>query len=122
MIRLANLSLGNLTGLSALHPHKLWSDMESKLKELIGQPNVWIFIRSSNGWFKNVQVLDVNPEIVTFRYEHESETEKKIWEKTTRLDNIAEIDIRLLAMPKCDQQVAEMKDKLMNLLEQEPPL
>lgn len=93
--------------------------MENKLRELIGEPNVWLFVKSSNGWFKNVQILDVSPETITFRYEHESEAEKKIWEKTTRIDNIAEIEVRLLAMPKSDQQVSEIKSKLTNLLEQE---
>ncbi|MGH8000327.1 MAG: DUF6679 family protein, partial [Brasilonema sp.] len=56
--------------------------MESKLRELIGQSNVWLFVKSSNGWLKNVEILDVSCDIVTFRYEHESEVEKRIWEKT----------------------------------------
>ena len=73
--------------------------MEDKLRECIGQPNVWLYVKSSNSWLKNVKVLTVNSEILTFRYEHESETEKKIWEKTTRLENIAEVDICVLDMP-----------------------
>ena len=93
--------------------------MESKLRELIGQAHVWLFVKSSNGWLKNVEILDVSPEIVTFRYEHESEIDRKLWEKTTRLDNIAEIEVRLLAMPKTDQQVQEMKNRLSKLLEQD---
>ena len=51
--------------------------MESKLKELIGQPNIWLLVKSSNGWLKNVDILDVNSDTVTFRYESESEVEKK---------------------------------------------
>jgi hypothetical protein len=93
--------------------------MESKLKELIGQPNVWLFVKSSNGWLKNVEILDVNFETVTFRYEHESEAEKRIWEKTTRIDNIAEIEVRLLTLPKNDKQVQDIKNRLSKLLEQE---
>lgn len=93
--------------------------MESKLKELIGQSNVWLFIKSSNGWLKNVEILEVGAEIVTFRYQHESASEVKIWEKTTRLDNILEVDIRLVAMPKCEQQILEMKQKFTRLMEQE---
>jgi hypothetical protein len=73
--------------------------MEDKLRECIGQPNVWLYVKSSNSWLKNVKVLTVNSEILTFRYEHESETEKKIWEKTTRIENIAEVDICVLDMP-----------------------
>jgi hypothetical protein len=53
--------------------------MENKLRELIGQPNVWLYVTSSNGWFKNVEILDVNASTVTFRYEYESATENLIW-------------------------------------------
>ncbi len=93
--------------------------MESKLKELIGQPNVWLFIKSSNGWLKNVEILDVTSDTVTFRYEHESDVEKRIWEKTTRIDNIAEIEVRLLTLPKSNEQVEDIKNRLSKLLEQE---
>lgn len=93
--------------------------MESKLKELIGQNNVWLFVKSSNGWLKNVEILDVSSDTVTFRYEHESDTEKRIWEKTTRIDNIAEIEVRLLTLPKNDKQVQDIKQRLSKLLEQE---
>ncbi|NJK49683.1 hypothetical protein HC931_17420 [Candidatus Gracilibacteria bacterium] len=93
--------------------------MEKKLRELTGKPNVWLYIRSSNGWIKNVEILEVNSETVTFRYEHESEAESRIWEKTTRLDNIVEVDIRVLAMPKNSEQVEGMRNKLSKLLEQD---
>jgi hypothetical protein len=93
--------------------------MEDKLKELIGQSDIWQFIKSSNGWVKNVEILNVQQEIVTFRYQHESLEEVKIWEKTTRLDNILEIDIRLVAVPKGEQKLNDMRAKLTKLLEQE---
>jgi hypothetical protein len=94
-------------------------DMENKLRELIGQPNVWLYVTSSNGWFKNVEILDVNASTVTFRYEYESATENRIWEKTTRLDNIAEVEVRLLTLPKNKQQTENIRSKLSQLLEQE---
>jgi hypothetical protein len=93
--------------------------MEDKLKELIGQSDIWLFIKSSNGWVKNVEILNVQQELVTFRYQHESLEEVKIWEKTTRLDNILEIDIRLVAIPKGEQKLNDMRAKLTKLLEQE---
>ena len=93
--------------------------MESKLRELIGQSNVWLYVQSSNGWLKNVEILEVESDTVTFRYQHESSTEVKIWEKTTRLDNILEIDLRLVSVPKCQQQIERMKNDLSRLLEQE---
>ena len=93
--------------------------METKLQELIGQPNVWLLVKSSNGWLKNVDILDVNSDTVTFRYESESEVEKKIWEKTTRIDNIAEIEIRLMALPKANKKIQDLRQKFSKLLEQE---
>ncbi len=93
--------------------------MEKKLRELIGQSDIWLYIKSSNGWVKNVEILDVDSDTVTFRYQHESSSEVKVWEKTTRLDNILEIDIRVIAVPKCEQTLNDMRDKFTRLLEQE---
>ena len=93
--------------------------METKLQELIGQPNVWLLVKSSNGWLKNVDILDVNSDTVTFRYESESEVDKKVWEKTTRIDNIAEIEIRLMAIPKGNQKIQDLRQKFSKLLEHE---
>lgn len=93
--------------------------MEAKLKELIGQPDIWLFIKSSSGWLKNVEILDVNSDTVTFRYQHESSTDIKVWEKTTRLENILEIDLRVTTIPKCQEQLNNMRDKLTRLLEQD---
>jgi hypothetical protein len=93
--------------------------METKLQELIGQPNVWLYVKSSNGWVKNVEILEVNSDTVTFRYQHESNEEVKVWEKTTRLDNILEIDLRVVALSKCEEKIQNVKSKLSRLLEQE---
>ena len=93
--------------------------MENKLRELIGQPNVWLYIKSSSGWLKNVEILDVETDIITFRYQHESSEEVKVWEKTTRLENVLEIDIRLVTVPKCEHKIQSMRDKYTRLLEQE---
>ena len=92
--------------------------MESKLKELIGQSDIWLFLRSSNGWLKNVEILDVDSETISFRYQHESTTETKVWEKTTRLENILEIDLRVATVPKCEQKLRDARNKLTRLLEE----
>ncbi|MGB3756942.1 MAG: DUF6679 family protein [Rivularia sp. (in: cyanobacteria)] len=93
--------------------------METKLQELIGQQNVWLLVKTSNGWLKNVDILDVNSDTVTFRYESESEVDSKVWEKTTRIDNIAEIEIRLMEMPKGNKKIQDLRQKFSKLLEQE---
>lgn len=92
--------------------------MEGKLKELIGQPNIWLFIKSSNGWVKNVEILEVDTDTVSFRYQHESVAETKVWEKTTRLENILEIDIRVAAVPKCQEQLRSVREKFTRLLDE----
>ena len=93
--------------------------MEKKLKELIGQSDIWLFVKSSNGWVRNVEILDVESDTISFRYQHESSAEVKVWEKTTRLDNILEIDIRVTAVPRCELKLNNMRHKLGRLLEQE---
>ncbi|MBE9064514.1 DUF6679 family protein [cf. Phormidesmis sp. LEGE 11477] len=94
--------------------------MEGKLRELIGKPGVWLYIQSSNGWFKNVEILEVGDNMLTFRYESESDTERKIWEKTTRVDNVSEIEVRLVVVPKCNNpQMADIRGQLSKLLQKE---
>ncbi len=93
--------------------------MEKKLKELVGHGSVWLYVKSSNGWFKNVEILEVTDTTITFRYESESEVERKLWEKTTRIDNIAEVEVRLLSVPKVDKKLDAIRGQLSRLLEQD---
>lgn len=94
--------------------------MEGKLKDLIGKPGVWLYIQSSSGWFKNVEILEVGDNMLTFRYESESDTERKIWEKTTRVDNVSEIEVRLVVVPKQNNpQLADIRGQLSRLMQQE---
>lgn len=94
--------------------------MEGKLRELIGQPGIWLYIQSSSGWFKNVEILEVGDDVLTFRYESESDTERKVWEKTTRISNISEIEVRLVVVPKQDNpQMADIRGQLSRLMQQD---
>jgi hypothetical protein len=94
--------------------------MEDKLKELVGKPGVWLYIQSSQGWFKNVEILEVGNNVLTFRYESESDTERKVWEKTTRTDNVSEIEVRLVVVPKMNNpQLADIRGQLSKLLQKE---
>ena len=94
--------------------------MEGKLKELVGKPGIWLYIQSSNGWFKNVEILEVGDNVLTFRYESESDIERKVWEKTTRIDNVAEIEVRLVVVPKINNpQLADVRGQLSRLLQKD---
>lgn len=94
--------------------------MESKLRELVGKPGVWLYIQSSNGWFKNVEILEVGADMLTFRYESESDTERRVWEKTTRISNVAEIEVRLVVIPKHNNpQLADIRGQLSRLLQKD---
>jgi len=94
--------------------------MEKKLKDLVGKPGVWLYIQSSSGWFKNVEILEVGDNMLTFRYESESDTERKIWEKTTRVDNVSEIEVRLVVVPKPNNpQLADIRGQLSRLMQKE---
>ena len=94
--------------------------MEGKLRDLIGKPGVWLYIQSSSGWFKNVEILEVGDNMLTFRYESESDTERKVWEKTTRIDNVSEIEVRLVVVPKTNNpQLADIRGQLSRLMQQD---
>ncbi|MEO0647367.1 MAG: DUF6679 family protein [Cyanobacteria bacterium J06650_10] len=94
--------------------------MEGKLRELIGQPGIWLYIQSSSGWFKNVEILEVGNDVLTFRYESESDTERKVWEKTTRISNVSEIEVRLVVVPKTNNpQLADIRGQLSRLMQQD---
>lgn len=94
--------------------------MEGKLRELVGKPGVWLYIQSSSGWFKNVEILEVGDNVLTFRYESESDTERKVWEKTTRIDNVSEIEVRLVVVPKTNNpQLADIRGQLSKLLQKD---
>ena len=94
--------------------------MEGKLRELVGKPGVWLYIQSSSGWFKNVEILEVGDNVLTFRYESESDTERKVWEKTTRIDNVSEIEVRLVVIPKTNNpQLADIRGQLSKLLQKD---
>lgn len=93
--------------------------MREKLRELIGQPNVWLCLGSNNTWIKNVQILEVTNKTVTFRYEDETEREKRLWEKTTRIKNISEVEVKLVSYPKDSLRAVHLKGQLTQLLEQE---
>lgn len=93
--------------------------MEKRLRELMGHQDIWLFLKSSNGWLKDVEILDIDSDIVTFRYQNESNSETKVWEKTTKLKNILEIDVRVAAIPKCEQKLQDMRNRFTRLMEQE---
>jgi hypothetical protein len=94
--------------------------MEGKLKELVGKAGVWLYIQSSQGWFKNVEILEVGNNVVTFRYESESDVDRKVWEKTTRIDNVSEIEVRLVVVPKINNpQLADIRGQLSKLLQKD---
>ncbi len=94
--------------------------MEGKLRELVGKSGIWLYIQSSQGWFKNVEILEVDSKVLTFRYESESDTERKVWEKTTRIENVSEIEVRLVTVPKINPpQLADIRGQLSRLLQKE---
>lgn len=94
--------------------------MEGKLRELVGKSGVWLYLQSSQGWFRNVEILEVDSQVLTFRYESESDTERKVWEKTTRIENVAEIEVRLVTVPKIDTpQLTDIRGQLSRLLQKE---
>lgn len=90
--------------------------MKDKLKSLIGKPNVWLYLGSCNTWFKEVRILEVTEDWVTFRYSTITHEISSFWERTTRIDNITDIDIEISNVPLYEGHLKNLKDKLSEIV------
>ncbi len=61
---------------------------------------VWIFLRDQQRWIERAQILDIEGDLVTVRYESDEEDEVCSWEEMIRLDSIGSVMQRLATVPK----------------------
>lgn len=89
--------------------------MRDKLLELVGHTNIWIFL-VSQGWIANVEILDVTRKTVTLGYYFESDQETRYWEKTTRIRDVIDIDVRFAVCPREGEKLEQVRKKMTDLL------
>ncbi|NJL84920.1 MAG: hypothetical protein HC886_01370 [Leptolyngbyaceae cyanobacterium SM1_1_3] len=66
------------------------------------ETEVWIFLRDQQRWIERAQILDIEGELVTIRYESEEEDETCSWEEMVRIESIGAITKRLSTVPRGD--------------------
>lgn len=61
---------------------------------------VSIFLRDQQRWIERARILDIEGDLVTMRYEEETEDEICSWEEMVRLESIGAITQKLASVPR----------------------
>jgi hypothetical protein len=63
----------------------------------VEQRPVWVFLKDQQCWLEDATVVEVDADLVTFRYEEEDDEadERMSWEVCVRLDSIGAVSTRL---------------------------
>ncbi|PPT10544.1 hypothetical protein CKA32_006228 [Geitlerinema sp. FC II] len=61
---------------------------------------VCIFLRDQQRWIDRAQILDIEGDLVTLRYESDEEDEICAWEEMVRLESIGSVTQKLASIPK----------------------
>jgi len=62
--------------------------------------DVWIYLRDQGRWLERAQILDIEGDVVTIRYETEDDDEVCSWEEMVRLESIGAVTQRLSSFAK----------------------
>ncbi|MBO9997425.1 MAG: hypothetical protein J7641_00210 [Cyanobacteria bacterium SID2] len=63
---------------------------------------VCIFLRDQQRWIDRAQILEIEGDLVTLRYESDEEDELCAWEEMVRLESIGSVSQKLASVPKGD--------------------
>lgn len=61
---------------------------------------VCLFLRDQQRWIERAQILDIEGDLVTLRYETEEDDETCAWEEMVRLESIGSVTRKLASVPK----------------------
>ena len=56
---------------------------------------VWVFLRDQQRWIEQAEVVAIEGDLVTLRYDDDDEDETHTWEESVRLDSIGAVSTRL---------------------------
>ncbi|WP_066344524.1 DUF6679 family protein [Geminocystis sp. NIES-3708] len=62
--------------------------------------DVSIFLRDQQRWIEDAQVIAIEGDVVTIRYEMEEDYENSSWEEFVRLESIGAISRKLASVPR----------------------
>ncbi len=61
---------------------------------------VCIFLRDQQRWIERAQILDIEGDLVTLRYETDEDEETCAWEEMVRLESIGSVTRKLASVPR----------------------
>ncbi|APD48234.1 MULTISPECIES: DUF6679 family protein [unclassified Synechococcus] len=56
---------------------------------------IWVFLRDQQRWIEQALVVEIEGDLVTFRYDAEEDDESHSWEESVRLRSIGAVSTRL---------------------------
>jgi hypothetical protein len=66
---------------------------------------VSIFLRDQQRWIENAQIISLEGDLVTIRYETEDEEEISSWEEMFRVESIGSLTQRLASVSKLNSEL-----------------
>ena len=61
---------------------------------------VCMFLRDQQRWIERARIIEIEGDLVTFRYEIEEEDENCSWEEMVRLESIGAVSQKLSSVPR----------------------
>jgi hypothetical protein len=68
--------------------------------------DVSVFLRDQQRWIEDAQILALEGDVVTIRYEMEEDYETSSWEEIVRLESIGAISRKLASVPRGNIEIA----------------
>jgi len=56
---------------------------------------VWVFLRDQQRWIEEAEVVELEGDLVTLRYDSDDDDDVQRWEESVRLDSIGAVSIQL---------------------------
>lgn len=89
--------------------------METKLKSLIGKPDIALLLDTDETWFEEVTIKTVTDGMVTFTWVDE---DGGIWERTAYTEAVLQIDVKISSLEEVAAEALEVsKQRLERLLQ-----
>ncbi|MEC4983304.1 MAG: DUF6679 family protein [Oscillatoria sp. PMC 1068.18] len=71
---------------------------------------VCLFLRDQQRWIENAQIVDLEGDLVTIRYETEEDEEVSSWEEMVRLESIGSVTQKLASVPRGNTEIQVSDD------------
>ena len=76
----------------------------------VEQRPVWVFLKDQQCWLEDATVVEVDADLVTFRYEDEDADARHSWEESVRLESIGAVSTRLACVSRSAEELPTTGD------------